>query len=130
MPAASVVVAVHGVVLGRAWYRVPRRGNCAVRARHADRWNRARRWRRVRPDGRRVRPFAPAVVVPGANAHDDALRVVGAESDAGGLNVRVVVDGAVPAPPVVVAVHGVVLGRPRHGVPRRGYGAVGTSDSY
>ena len=77
-----------------------------------------------------VGPFAPAVVVPGAHAHDDALGVVGAERDAGRLNVRVVVDGSVPAPPVVVAVHGVVLRRPRHGVPGRGDRAVGTSYSY
>ena len=70
------------------------------------------------------------MIVPGAHADDDALRVVGAESDAGGLNVRVVVDGAVPAPPVVVAVHGVVLGRALHGVPRRGDGAVGAGDGY
>ncbi len=130
VPAPPVVVAVHGVVLGRAWYRVPRRGNRTIRARHADRWNRARRWRRVRPYGRGVRPFAPAVVVPGAHADDDGFGVVGAERDAGGLDVRVIVDGAVPAPPVIVAVHGVVLGGAWHGVPRRGYGAVGTSDSY
>ncbi len=130
VPAPPVVVAVHGVVLRRAWHGVPRRGYGAVGARHIDRWNGAWRRRRVRTDGRGVRPFAPAVVVPGAHADDDALRVVGAERDAGGLDVRVVVDGAVPAAPVVVAVHGVVLGRAWHGVPRRGYGAVGTSDSY
>ena len=130
VPASSVVVAVHRVVLGRAWHGLPGRGNRTIRARHADRWNRARRRRRVRPDGRGVGPFAPAVVVPGAHAHDDALRVVGAERDAGRLNVRVVVHGTVPAPPVVVAVHRVVLRRTLHGVPRRGYRAVGTSYSY
>ena len=130
VPTPPVVVAVHGVVLGRPWYRVPRRGNRTVGARHRDRWNRARRWRRVRSYAWGVRPFAPAVVVPGAHAHDDALRVVGAERDAGGLDVRVVVDGAVPAPPVVVAVHGVVLRRPAHRVPGRGDRAVGAGDSY
>ena len=69
------------------------------------------------------------MIVPGAHADDDALRVVGAESDAGGLDVRVIVDGPVPAPPVVVAVHRVVLRRPAHGVPRRGNRAVGTGHS-
>ncbi len=64
------------------------------------------------------------MIVARSNADDDALRVVGAESDAGGLNVRVVVDGSVPAAPVVVAVHRVVLRRPALGVPRRGYSAV------
>ena len=80
--------------------------------------------RRVRPDGRRVRPFAPAVVVPGAHAHDDVFGVVRIERDAGGLNVGVVVDGSVPATPVVVAVHGVVPGRAWYRVPRRGDCAV------
>ena len=66
------------------------------------------------------------MIVPGAHADDDALRVVGAESDAGGLDVRVIVDGPVPAAPVIVAVHGVVLRRPAHRVPRCGHRAVGT----
>ncbi len=64
------------------------------------------------------------MIVARANADDDVLGVVGIESDAGGLDVRVIVDGAVPAPPVVVAVHGVVLGRAWHGGPGRGNGAV------
>ena len=66
------------------------------------------------------------MIVPGAHADDDALRVVGAERDAGGLDVRVIVDGPVPAAPVIVAVHGVVLRRPAHRVPRCGNRAVGT----
>ena len=85
---------------------------------------RSRSGRRVRPDLRGIPPFAPAVIVPGANAYDDVLGIVGAERDAGGLNVRVVVDGAVPAPPVVVAVHGVILRRAGYRVPRRGDRAV------
>ncbi len=70
------------------------------------------------------------MIVPGANADDDVLRVVGIERDAGGLNVRVVVDGSVPAASVVVAVHRVILRRAWYRVPRRGYRTVGTSDSY
>ena len=102
----------------------PRRRRRIWLRRGRRRGSRCRSWRRVWPDGRRVPPFAPAVIVPGAHADDDVLRVVGIERDAGGLNVSVVVDGPVPAPPVVVAVHGVVLGRPWHSVPGRGYCAV------
>ncbi len=81
---------------------------------------RSRSGRRVRPDFRGIPPFAPAVIVAGAHAYDDVLGIVGAERDAGRLNVRVVVDGTVPATPVVVAVHGVILRRAWYRVPGRG----------
>ncbi len=70
------------------------------------------------------------MIVPDAHAYDDVFGVVRIECDAGGLNVGVVVDGAVPAASVVVAVHGVILRRAWYGVPGRGDRAVGTSDSY